>query len=104
MIIPKQNILYKISIFQGLKEYKDDRYPNSIFYLKNDVVYFEMKKNTLWCNQDLVWSIFSNQLKLDYFKTQRIIKDAVGRCTNWGEVTPHRGADFHNSKWKDIKL
>jgi hypothetical protein len=90
MIIPKHNILNKLSLFQGLKEYKDERYPNSIFYHKNDVVYFEfdVEKHILYCSYTLVWNVFSEQSKYNYNETQRIIKDVVERYTNCGSITP----------------
>ena len=90
MIIPKHDILYKISLFQGLEEYKDDRYPNSIFYFKYGKIYFELdvEKRILFCDFDLVWKVLSNKSKLDYDETQRIIMNMVERYTNLGSVTP----------------
>ena len=89
-IIPQHNILITQNIFKDLIEYKDERFPNSIFYHKNGKIYFEldMKNNILWCDIDLVWFIFSNQNTLEYSETQRVIKDMVGIYTNWGSVTP----------------
>ena len=89
-IIPQHNILLKLNIFKNLIEYKDARYPDSIFYHKNDKIYFEldMKNNILWCDIDLVWNIFSNQNTLKYNETQRVIKDMVETYTNWVPVTP----------------
>ncbi len=106
MIIPKQNILYKLSIFQGLEEYKDDRYPNSIYYLKNGKIYFELDvdKHILYCNYTLVWRVFSEQNKLDYDETQRVIKDVVERYTNWGSITPSRTLYLGLPRWKDILI
>ena len=90
MIIPKQNILYKLSLFQGLEEYKDDRFPNSIFYLKNNNIYFELdvEKHILYCSYNLVWRVFSEQSKYNYGETQRVIKDVVERYTYCGSITP----------------
>ena len=89
-IIPQHNILLKLNIFYDLIEYKDEQHPDSIFYYKNDKIYFELdkKNNTLWCNYVLVWNIFSNQKTLEYSETQRVIKDMVVKYTNWGSVTP----------------
>ena len=90
MIIPKQNILYKLSLFQGLEEYKDDKFPNSIFYLKYGEIYFELDvdNNILYCSYTLVWNVFSEQNKYNYGETQRVIKNMVERHTNWGSITP----------------
>ena len=104
MIIPKHNILNKLSIFQGLKEYKDDRYPNSIFYLKNGKIYFELEKDGLWCDYNLVWYVFSNQNDLNYNETQRVIKNVVERYTNWGSITPVFGGMKTERRWKDILI
>ena len=90
MIIPKQNILYKLSLFQGLEEYKDDRYPNSIFYLKNNNIYFELdvENHILYCSYNLAWNVFSEQSKYNYDETLRVIKYVVEKYTNWGLITP----------------
>ena len=106
MIIPKHNILNKLSLFQGLEEYKDERYPNSIFYLKNDVVYFELdvENHILWCDYTLVWYVFSEQRKFNYDETQRVIKDVVEKYTNWGSVTPGHYKRICIARWKDILI
>ena len=90
MIIPKQNILIKKSLFHNLQEYKDNNYPDSIFYHKNGNIYFELdlKNNYLWCDYDMVWNVFSNNNELDYSETQCVIKNMVEQYTNWGSVTP----------------
>jgi hypothetical protein len=101
MIIPRHDILYKLSIFQGLKEYKDDRFPDSIYYHKNGVIYFELEKDRLWCNYNLVWYVFSEQNKFDYYETQRVIKDVTEKYTNWGSVTPHFEYTIECLWWKN---
>jgi hypothetical protein len=90
MIIPRHNILNKLSLFQGLEEYKDERYPNSIYYLKYGEIYFELdvEKHILYCSYTLVWNVFSEQSKYNYGETQRVIKGMVERHTNWGSITP----------------
>ena len=104
MIIPKQNILYKLSLFQGLEEYKDERFPDSIYYHKNGVIYFELDVEKLWCNYTLVWNVFSEQRKYNYDETQRVIKDVVERYTNWGSVTPVFLHCNLTNRWKDILI
>ena len=106
MIIPKHNILNKLSIFQGLEEYKDNRYPNSIYYHKNGVIYFELdvENHILYCSYTLAWNVFSEKNKLDYYETQRVIKDKVERYTNWGSVTPRCCVPNGRSRWKDILI
>jgi hypothetical protein len=106
MIIPKQNILYKLSLFQGLEEYNDNRYPNSIFYLKNNNIYFELDvdKHILYCSYNLVWRVFSEQSKYNYGETQRVIKDVVEKYTNWGTITPTNCGFSDCFRWKDIRI
>ena len=106
MIIPQHNILIKNNIFNNLIEYKDERYPNSIFYYKNDEIYFELdkKNNILWCDYNLVWCIFPNQKTLEYGETQRVIKDMVDRYTNWGSVTPYSVSNCGRCWWIDIPI
>ena len=106
MIIPKHNILNKLSIFQGLEEYKDERFPNSIFYLKNNNIYFEIYIEThlLYCSYNLVWNVFSEQSKYNYNETQRVIKDVVERYTNWGSVTPKLTYSVIVIRWEDIRI
>ena len=99
-IIPVDNILIKNNIFNNLIEYKDEQDTYSIFYHKNDKIYFELdkKNNILWCNYKLVWCIFSNQNTLEYIETQSVIKDMVDRYTNWGSVTP----TTFKQRWNDV--
>ena len=90
LIIPKHNILNKISLFYNLNEYHDKRYPNSIFYHKNGKIYFELntKNKNLWCDYELVWRVFSEEYTLEYTETQNIIKNWVEQHTNCESVTP----------------
>ena len=106
MIIPKQNILNKLYIFQGLEEYNDNRYPNSIFYLKNGKIYFELdvENHILYCSYTLVWDVFSEQSKYNHVETQRVIKDMVERHTNWGSITPNSLLLIRVIRWKDILI
>jgi len=89
-ITPTHNILVKQNIFNNLIEYKDTRYPDSIFYHKNNKLYFELEINydRLWCDSELVWRFFSNENTLEYSETQRVIENMAGMYTNWGSVTP----------------
>ena len=89
-IIPKHNILNKISLFYNLNEYHNPEYPDSIFYHKNGKIYFELntKNKNLWCDYELVWRVFSEEYTLEYTETQNIIKNWVEQHTNCELVTP----------------
>ena len=56
-----------------------DKYPESIFLMKNDRVIFEQdfKYGNLWVNYDLVWSVFEKEYSLNYVDIQSLIKGMV---------------------------
>ena len=70
---PAEKFLYLI--FWNLEEYYSDKYPNSIFYKKDNDVLFEYNKKNgkIWCHYDKIWSV----LKLNYGLNDQEIKDLI---------------------------
>lgn len=54
-----------------------EKYPNSIFFFKEDAFLFEIENNILWCRYDKVWLKISEVISGDYKATQAFIKNKV---------------------------
>jgi len=64
------------------------KYPNSIFFFKNDKCLFELENSTLWCSFSNVWSIFSEENNMNYDATQEFIKIQMEKHFKMKDVTP----------------
>ena len=53
-----------------LEEYTHNKYPNSTFYKKNDILFFEWNKSNgyFWCDYVNFWSVLESKYNLDYQK------------------------------------
>jgi DNA gyrase/topoisomerase IV subunit A len=82
------------SLLNGLKIEINDNKPNSVFYKKDGRYLFELYQDSeeryFYCNYDLVWSIFENKYKLNYFEIQEFIKSMVEQHLKLGVTTPGR--------------
>jgi hypothetical protein len=83
------------SLLNGLEiEIRDDR-PDSVFYKKNNKVFFRLSQDLInkertyfFCDFYLVWSVFHNKYNLNYYETQSFIKRMVEQHLKLGVVTP----------------
>ena len=68
-----------LSFLEGCEIKISDKYPGSIFYIKNDKILFqqEMKNKYFWVEYDFIWSIFESKYGLNYTETQAFIKDVL---------------------------
>ena len=70
-------------LFNGLKETTIPKYPQSIFFYKEEgdrkVVWMEqdLKNEDLWCRWDVFWSFFENGISIGYHETQYVVKIMV---------------------------
>ena len=71
------------------------KYPNIIFYFKDDKFYFEYdtKNGYFYCNYDKVWSVFETKYSMRYNEIQLFIKDMVRKHFKFKGVTP-KAFDF----------
>ena len=69
----------------------NDKYPQSVFYLKNDKVLFELyqdgKNREFYVRYDDIWSVFETKYSMEYADIQAFIKNAVETDLKLGSIT-----------------
>lgn len=97
----KQEEKQFLKFWDGTKIVLNPKYPGSVFYVKNNEVYFELdvKKNNLWCKTDVFYSI-SKSREYDYIKPriQDIIRARLGLI---GFDALFSNENMH-SDWKEV--
>ena len=82
------------SLLNGLKIEIHDYKPDSVFYKKDGRYFFELYQDSeeryFYCYYNLVWYIFENKYKLNYFEIQEFIKSMVEQHLKLGVITPHQ--------------
>ena len=75
---------------EGLIQFENDNYPDSIFYKKDEVILFEqnLKSERLWCHVEHYWSFFKEEIGLKYSEIQELTRGMVGTHLNYKELTP----------------
>jgi hypothetical protein len=73
-----------------------DKYPDAIFWFKQDRCYFEYDVETghLWCERNLVWRVFEKELGWGYPQIVSFIKNKVNEHFKNKDVTPLFSADW----------
>ena len=68
-----------LQMFEGCVIHFDDEYPDSVFFMKEGEVWFELdaKNNYLWCRWKYVWQVFETQFDLNYNQIRDLIKGTV---------------------------
>ncbi|MEJ5105546.1 hypothetical protein [Chryseobacterium sp. MYb328] len=71
-----------------------EKYPNSVFYFKEDKCLLELENSGsttyLWCNYFKIWNPISEKFSLEYSEIQQLIKETVEEHFKMRDVTPHR--------------
>jgi len=65
-----------------------EKYPDSVFFFKNEGYYFEIEKKYLWCVYECVWKIFEIEFSMNYGQIQALIKDVVEEHFKCKGLTP----------------
>jgi hypothetical protein len=55
----------------------DERYPNSIFFMKDDEMMFELKESTFWCRYSKCWGVLQNKFDLQHYEIQNVIQGVL---------------------------
>jgi predicted nuclease with TOPRIM domain len=80
------------SLLNGLEIGIDDNHPDSLHYKKNGEIFFvlyqSLEKTYFYCNHKLVWSIFKEKYKLNYYEIQAFIRGMVEQYLKLSNVTP----------------
>jgi hypothetical protein len=83
-------IKYLNKVYGDLEEYRMDKRPNKVFYIKGKKVYMEqnLKNNRLWVDNDTIWEDLENTFSLNYDEIQSIITKWVEDTYKLRGVTP----------------
>jgi hypothetical protein len=67
-----------------------EKYPDLIFWFKQDRCYFEyeIKTGYLWCEPNLVWRVFERELSWGYHQIESFIRNKVKEHFKNKDVTP----------------
>ena len=92
--------------YGDLIEYRTDKYPDSIFYIRGKKVYMEqdLKNGYLWLDSYTIWQDLKMWFSLDYYNIESIIKKWVEEAYNIRGVTPHNNWLDNEYKWKRLKI
>ena len=87
---------------EGLIQFESDKYPDSIFYKKDEVVLFrqDLKSECLWCSWEHYWSFFEREIGLGYFEIQELTRGMVGEHLNCKEFTPRFTQLMTKIRWE----
>ena len=79
-----------IDILWNLKEYTSDKYPDSIFYKKDDILLFEynLKFGYFCYDFSKIWLVFYKKFGLNSQEMNTLIKGLVEEHLNLKGVTP----------------
>ena len=90
--------------YGDLTEYRTDKYPNSIFYMKDNKVFMEWNKKNgmLWVDYDTIWADLENWFSLGYDGIQSVITKWVDRDYNIRGVTPMYQNGMEYEKWTEL--
>ena len=79
-----------LETIDGIEPFKSDKYPQSIFWKKNDTILLDMdyKLGCLRVNYKLIWSVFENKYGYDYNDIQSFVEDMVDRHIKLESIAP----------------
>ena len=84
----KVQFKYLDYLFDGMREVKSEKYPDSRFWKKDDNVILELRNSgNLWVIFP-IWEDVSNMFSLDYDETEQLIKDWVEEHLELVGITP----------------
>ena len=77
----------------------EDKFPNRIFWIRNDKVIFEYHKKSgyFYCNYGLVWSVFESEFGLNYDQISELIKGRMEEHFKLKDVTPDERPEVGSS-------
>lgn len=72
--------IFFLSFLDGCEIKLSEKYPGSIFFIKNDVVLFEQetKNKYFYIRYDSIWWVFGSKYGLDYFEIRSFTKEMLG--------------------------
>mgnify|MGYP003704531233 FL=1 len=97
-------IRYLNSEYGDLEEYRTDKYPKSVFYVKDKKVYMEMGLGDylLWVDHYSIWEDLINIFSLDDEEIERIITKCVEERYNIYGIPPLGAPSWITNLWKKL--
>jgi len=97
-------IKYLNKVYGDLEEYKTDKYPDTIFFVKNKKVYMEqdLKNRRLYVDYGTIWSDLEDTFSLERGEIKSFIKKWVEVTYNLRGVTPGLIAIVLVARWKRL--
>ena len=95
-------IKYLNKMYGDLKEYRTEKHPDCIFFIKGKKVYMEqdLENDMLWVGYDTIWSDLRDTFSLEYDDVQSIITKRVEVTYNLKGVTPFQFPLYIVDRWK----
>ena len=90
--------------YGNLEEYETDKYPDHIFYVKDDKVIFEYNRKNGYCHISYkeIWSFLSSVFLLENYERQGITKEWVEEHYKLRVTTTDMHVDFNYHRWRNI--
>ena len=92
--------------YGDLTEYRTDKYPDSIFYMKDNKVYMEqdVENKKLWVDYDTIWVDLIMWFSLKHNDIQSVITKWVEETYNIRGITPEANGMAYNARWKRLTI
>jgi len=97
-------IYYLNEMYGDLEKYKTDKYPDSVFFIKDKKVYMELnlKNNRLYISSSAIWDEIQNLFGLKPYPVSLIIKKWVKDTYGLGDIIPLIWEPYLEKKWRDV--
>ena len=102
----KEEERFFLEMIDGIQPFTIDDYPESVFWMKNDMVLLEedYKNGLLYVNYERIRPVFEKKYGYNYTNTQSFIKGKVDRHTDLGSLTPNSSDLKIKNWWIDIQI
>jgi hypothetical protein len=108
----KNEKLYKIVInylnkkFGDLKPYETEKFPNSVFYVRDGEILFEYNKKNgrTYMSSVYIWSFLECIFSMEYEQIQEVTKLWVEEHYNLRVTTTLHFHDRHLFRWRNITI
>ena len=87
--LDKVVIKYLNNEYGDLEKYITNKYPDNIFFIKDEKVYMEREKNVLWVDYYTIWTDLQNIFSLKDSEIEHIITHWVKETYKLRGVRPH---------------
>ena len=87
--------------FEPHEEKTSNKFPNSIFWVKDGEVIAEIEKSKYFLVRDNIWNTISNMFSLEYDDTQSVIKNWLEEHYKLGGLTPRKNIWLKNLRLEE---